>query len=330
MAKHSAGAMIANVQQVRISGNTFEKNNAYVHGVVAIYNCSDALVNQNTFRKNTGFFGTSSLIVSDTNLKLNDTLFLKNNVDFEESNRPSSYTQIPQEQLIKDHTVIPGVTTPLEFSVSFSAYGKSNVYLDNVAFSDSENEAEILNSTYFTLASLDGYAEESVSIHVKSSCSDARNSAFNTNWEGITFTDDICDVSEYYRHIEVFSPVYQLNKAYQILDQGYNYSLMQVDKNSVVYDPLYRVDCPVSIDSIQPDEPPDYPEPQKPTPQIKKASQQVLIILGVIVGLTLIILVGMAIKFCRQPPDVYIEEDDGNKTNLLEDEDTLAEDHLRP
>jgi hypothetical protein len=321
-AKHSAGALIVNTEAVRICGNLFEKNNAIVHGAVALYNVSDALFIQNVFKKNTGFFGCSSLIIHDSNVRINDTVFLKNNLDFKCDNLEEGYFYINESKFIMDHAAIPGVTTPRKIAIAVSAYGQSTLTLQNVAFSDSENEAEVLNSTYINLTAIDGYAEPSVRITGSATCTDTTNLAFVGEWN-VPFVDDECDISPYFRHIESYAPVYTKIIRYSIKKVGERYQIQPYDIMGVTYDPISRADCPVSIDEYIPFEP-DYPEPEKPKAQIEKSSNTAMTIIILFICFTIIILVCTAIYFCRQPPEDRLDDDEENqqrKTGLLDDDD---------
>ena len=322
-ARQTAGALIVNTEEVRICGNSFEKNDPVVRGTIALYNVSDALLIQNVFRKNTGNYGCSSLIIQDSNVRINDTLFIKNNLDFNYTNLDEeSFFDMSQTKYIGPHNSIPGIDTKTNISVAIAAYGNSKIQLYNVAFSDSENEADNFTSKHFNITAIDGYAEPTVKITGSKTCTDTANYAFYGNWN-VPFNDDECDIGPYYRHIETYSPVYANVTKYEIQRVGNSYSVKQTQSMGVHYDPENRVDCPVSVDEYDPVVP-DYPEPEKPDAVVEKSSKAALIIIILFICATVVILICTAIYFCRTPPEDRLDDDEENnqrKTGLLDEEE---------
>ncbi|EAY14152.1 hypothetical protein TVAG_352000 [Trichomonas vaginalis G3] len=325
-AKHSSCALIYNSEIVRIMNCKFDRNDAYVHGAIAIYNSKDAVVKQCTFKKNYGFCGCSSLIFNNTNMSIIDTMFTRNNVDHERWDLNSNlFPNLDDETILKPHENISGVYTANKFSVSLSGYGNSQLYLDNVGFSNSEIEND-MNITDLKVESLDVYIEESVKVEkVQNSITDTKKRSCNRNI-GINWTNTRVTLSTYYRYNEYYEPFPEIATDYEIIKDGDSYKLNEVSFFTIIDSP----ENAANVYSWVYDEKPNIPQPtpaMTPSPIIKVVGHGKTIglaVFGGIIGLTVIILVGATIYFCKRPPEARLH-DDPNDPNKKDRKKALLE-----
>ena len=258
-AKYTSGLLLVDAGTIRLCHTEFEKNNAYTHAACAIYNSSDALIINCKFRKNAGFIGTSSLIVEGTNLKLNGTIFTRNVIDVEESSLPKDYIAYNHSLLIYPHKAIPGITYFDTISATFSAYKKSHISMNNVVFSDNEDESG-LDSPLFNLTGYDGYADDSVTFDVTWACTDTKRFNFNYNWSSnLVFDYRNCDLLKQYDYREIIVPNTENEETVYVLEkQGSGYVTKETTVKGIIYSPSGDINMTTDLKRVIP--------PPAPTP----------------------------------------------------------------
>ena len=258
-AKYTSGLLLVDAGTIRICHTEFEKNNAYTHAACAIYNSSDALIINCKFRKNAGFIGTSSLIVEGTTLKLNGTIFTRNVIDVEESSLPKDYIAFNHSLLVYPHKAIPGITYYDTISATFSAYKNSKISMNNVVFSDNEDESG-LDSPLFNLTGFDGYADDTVTFDVYWACTDTKRFNFNYNWSSnLVFDYRNCDLLKQYDYREIITPNLDNEEKVFILEkQGSNYVAKEKTVKGIIYSPNGDTNMTSDIKRVMP--------PPAPTP----------------------------------------------------------------
>ncbi len=157
------------------------------------------------FRKNTGFSGSSSIVAVNTSLKITGTLFTRNIYDVEKTTLPKDYAFDPDDDnILRDHYQYPFIKFNENISATLSAYNYSRITLENVAFTDNDEESRI-ESEFIKLLAYDGYADPTVSVSVESSCTDNKKFSFNYNWSvNMRYDARRCDVSKVFNHREIF------------------------------------------------------------------------------------------------------------------------------
>ena len=184
------------------------------------------------FRKNAGFSGSSSIVAVNTSLKITGTLFTRNIYDVEKTTLPKDYAFDPDDDnILRDHYQYPFIKFNENISATLSAYNYSRITLENVAFTDNDEESRI-ESEFIKLLAYDGYADPTVSVSVESSCTDNKKFSFNYNWSvNMRYDARRCDVSKVFNHREIFKPkggvveLYDFNEDYKIVKKrvGYMY-----------------------------------------------------------------------------------------------------------